>query len=79
MVEFAGKKLQRKKGGRHSARHRDYIAAQRVAKIDMLIWIWDLGIGLWDFSDKNRPIPIAHARAAGQQRIAFTHVCIRVD
>ena len=66
VFEVAEIKLQRQKRTCHASGNSDHTAAQRVAKIDILISIWDVGIGLWDFSDKNRPIPIAHARSARQ-------------
>ena len=49
VIEFSEEKLKREERTRHLARHRDHTAAQRLAKIGILISIWDLGIGLWDF------------------------------
>src|SRR6266513_2708842 len=78
VFEVAEIKLQRQKRTCHAPRNSDHTAAQRIAKIDILIWIWALGIGRWDFSDKNWPISIAHARSEARVHSASEYLPIDV-
>ncbi len=35
-----------------------------------------MGVGRWAFPNYDRPVPVAHARSAGQQRVFASDVCI---
>jgi len=69
--------LQREERAGHTPGNSDHTAAQPLPNIDMRIW--DLGFGIWDFSDKNRSVAIAHTRAARQQCIFIRSIRIRVN
>ena len=75
VLEFAEEKLEREISARHFARHRDQAAAQPVAHLVRRAADGRALVG----RHQHRPVAVAHARAAGQQRVAIAHVGVGVD
>ena len=63
---FAQPELQREEGAGHRARHGDFLAG-------------DFGPGKLLFGHEHRAVTVAHARAAGQQRISLAHISVGVQ